>query len=333
MPWTSCKRWSPLIAVCTFITLANFKIKIITTEHSTMEPSEFSSSYLQQRTSLDDDYHKLINLTDFNFQLLVNCSQEEGPLVVVVHSAPTRAGHRSAIRASWGSSHVKVVFMLGAVTNETLQRSLEDEGRQHGDLVQGSFYDTYRNLTYKHVMAFKWLNYHCRGPKFILKTDDDIFLNLPSVSELIRNDSFPSDHIICHYNLMNRPSRSWRNKWRVSPLEYKDTFYPHYCNGWLVLYSNKTAKKLYTLAQQEPYFWIDDLLITGFLAKKAGLHHFSTRPWLLDWQMSEDIIRNGSCPYDKDCKKFIFGPSELDPEQIVLLWKILAISNNTGDDT
>ncbi|XP_059479975.1 beta-1,3-galactosyltransferase 5-like [Neocloeon triangulifer] len=279
-------------------------------------------------TSLADDYHQLINLTDFTFQILANCSQDEDPLVVVVHSAPTYTKYRNAIRATWGSSPFKVVFMLGAVTNETLQRRLEDEGRRHGDLVQGSFNDSYRNLTYKHVMALKWLHYHCQGYKYALKTDDDVFVKLDSIVTLINNGTFPeSNHIVCDVIKRAEVKRSWRSKWRVSPREFHESSYPTYCPGWIVLYSQDVIGRLYTLAQKESYFWVDDVHITGILAQRAQVNHKSIKPWRMPSKMVSKVLKKGHCPWTL-CREFAFGSYELEPDEIKLLWTVLSNSKN-----
>jgi hypothetical protein len=60
-----------------------------------------------------------------------------------------------------------------------LQVSLESENDQHHDLLQGSFRDAYRNMTYKHIMALKWVLHFCPGVRYVLKTDDDTFVNTP----------------------------------------------------------------------------------------------------------------------------------------------------------
>lgn len=41
------------------------------------------------------------------------------------------------------------------------------------------FQDSYHNLTLKTVMGLKWMSIFCPHAKFILKTDDDIYVNVP----------------------------------------------------------------------------------------------------------------------------------------------------------
>ena len=48
-------------------------------------------------------------------------------------------------------------FTADGVTVMEQQEEIIAESREHGDLVQGSFLDTYRNLTYKSVMGHVWV--------------------------------------------------------------------------------------------------------------------------------------------------------------------------------
>ena len=76
----------------------------------------------------------------------------------------------------------RLVFLLGATKDAALQRSLEMESRRHGDLVQGDFLDTYHNLSYKEIMGNLWISEFCEQAEFVVKTDDDQFIDLYEVT-------------------------------------------------------------------------------------------------------------------------------------------------------
>ena len=46
----------------------------------------------------------------------------------------------------------------------------------------GNFEDSYRNVSYKHLMAHKWTaaeaESSCRAPVLVLKADDDVFVEI-----------------------------------------------------------------------------------------------------------------------------------------------------------
>ena len=58
------------------------------------------------------------------------------------------------------------------------QDSIRNESLVHGDIVQGNFLDSYKNLTYKTVMGHMWVSRFCRQAEFVMKADDDIYLDL-----------------------------------------------------------------------------------------------------------------------------------------------------------
>ncbi|NXR67146.1 B3G5B glucosaminyltransferase, partial [Rhadina sibilatrix] len=62
------------------------------------------------------------------------------------------------------------------------QRELLAESRQHGDILQGDFGDTYANLTLKTLLLLRWARACCGGAPFLLKADDDVFVNVPAVA-------------------------------------------------------------------------------------------------------------------------------------------------------
>ena len=50
-----------------------------------------------------------------------------------------------------------LLFIVGTTTPQ-LDRAMEQEAGEQGDMLQYSIEDTYRNLVYKPLMAFIWIN-------------------------------------------------------------------------------------------------------------------------------------------------------------------------------
>jgi hypothetical protein len=162
-----------------------------------MPPTRLLTNPRTSAQVASDDYHRLMDLSDFQFEQTASCPNGSTPLVVVVHSAPDHRELRDAIRSTWGGvSGTRVIFMIGMASDWMREQSLDAEGLLRGDLVQGNFQDSYHNLTYKHVMALKWVKYHCPEARYVLKTDDDVFVHLPDLLELISNSTFPEENLI-----------------------------------------------------------------------------------------------------------------------------------------
>ena len=116
------------------------------------------------------------------------CKKEERLRVAaMVFSAPNNFERRRAVRESWGAGlkgmpGVKLFFLLGVLATagkgDQTQALLEMEQRQHNDLVQEDFVDSYANLTIKTSFMLKWVTSNeCATAKFLFKVDDDTFVN------------------------------------------------------------------------------------------------------------------------------------------------------------
>lgn len=225
-------------------------------------------------TLQENDFTKLINLTNFAFKINQKSCQESNryPLVLIlVHSAPSNIVKRNIIRETWGRSdpRSRLLFLLGA--NATLQPYIDFENETYGDIVQGNFIDAYRNMTYKHIMALKWFTYYCPDAKYLLKTDDDVFINSPNLYKFLESDIDRKKFLFCKKVKGARVKRTYRSKWRVSAIEYPRSYYPEYCPGFSIIYSPDVAFELYRTGQISSYFWIDDVFVTGILAKMNNI--------------------------------------------------------------
>ncbi|NXF65109.1 B3G5A glucosaminyltransferase, partial [Ciccaba nigrolineata] len=69
------------------------------------------------------------------------------------------------------------------------QAALRAEALHHGDLLQGAFADVYANLTLKTLLLLRWATSRCPAASFLLKADDDVFINLPALITYLT--SFP----------------------------------------------------------------------------------------------------------------------------------------------
>lgn len=56
-------------------------------------------------------------------------------------------------------------------------------------ILQENFIDTYHNLTYKGIAALRWIDSYCGQAVFVLKTDDDIFVNMYTLIRYLKKMS------------------------------------------------------------------------------------------------------------------------------------------------
>ncbi|KAL0280409.1 UNVERIFIED_CONTAM: hypothetical protein PYX00_001704 [Menopon gallinae] len=260
---------------------------------------------------------------------VVICNDSDPLLIVIVHSHPNNFLKRSTIRNTWGSvvsSRFKLLFLVGISENKRLQSSLDEENKLYRDLIQGNFVDAYRNMTYKHVMGLKWVYYFCPNSRYILKADDDVFVNSPAMLDYISKKLLPysvKNLLLCSPNINTPAKRSSRSKWRVTFREYAFPMYPTYCEGFAIMYSPDVVYTLYAHAQSENYFWIDDVHITGLLAAKAKLRHSSFGSSMLHADELQRVLNDDSGNYS-----YLVGPSNLKEDVITKLWEKVSHSPN-----
>ena len=202
--------------------------------------------------------------------------------LIWIHTAPTHYRHRTLIRETWANpSHFKtrntsLVFFLGKSENTTIQSMIEYESDNYHDIVQETFVDSYRNLTYKAIAGCKWTSTYCKSAKLILKADDDALINVYSlfrhVESLQRTGKVINNTILCNVISGAHPVRT-KNKWKVTKEEYPDNLYPPYCPGLGLIMTGDIIPKLYNQSLYEPYFWVDDVYFTGLLAQSLKIKH------------------------------------------------------------
>ena len=224
-------------------------------------------------------FHYVINPTSL-------CSSDIF-LLIYVHSAVGHFKQRMAIRETWGNVGnfpdivIKVIFLCGIVPADEghlIEDALLLEADTYGDIVQEDFVDSYRNLTYKGIMGLKWISSYCRHATFLLKTDDDIFVNIFSLvthlQRISQQRSKPvTELLLCLVWYHMKVIRDTRSKWYISATEYPDNVFPTYCSGSAFIMTPDVASAMFNASFRVPFFWVDDFYVTGLLAGEVGVSH------------------------------------------------------------
>lgn len=171
---------------------------------------------------------------------------------------------------------------------------METESASYGDVIQEGFLDTYNNLTLKSVMLLKWVRSHCRHARYVMKTDDDMFVNLarlvtqlhsdtarfrppPSLAPSTDADQLPDFALEPRGLLLGalicgaRPIANTRSKWYAPRYMYAERTYPNYLSGTGYVMSADVVHRLFNAALRTPLFHLEDVYITGMCARAAGL--------------------------------------------------------------
>jgi hypothetical protein len=245
----------------------------------------------------------------------VNNNTNQRTLFVAVISAPNNFEKRATIRSTW-PSHLKnqsninrqldlvgFGFIVGLTNNKTVQQKLTEESAKHNDILQVNVYDKYRNLSVKAAGLLNWLNSRCSQVDFVLKVDDDVYVNVHNLATVLHSFSPLDPGIYGHKAGGSHPSRTEGNifiilllllflfpihfiRFIIPPLrrvtdsgKNPSSFenwpwfrIPIFLQGAGIVIAGSAVRSLLAAVQSTPYFIWDDVYVIGLCAAKAGLH-------------------------------------------------------------
>ncbi|XP_058129411.1 uncharacterized protein LOC131271868 [Anopheles coustani] len=191
----------------------------------------------------------------------------------------------------------------GATTVDELQLRIVNESEVYGDIIQESFIDRYNNLTLKTIMMLKWVTTNCDGKvKFLMKCDDDTFVNVPNLLQVLLGGTVPlykaavsfydnntvlvkspknrlveGKHLLTGFKFCDaKPISDTSSKWYSPTYMYDKDVYPHYLSGTAYVMNFETAKVLYRTSLTTPIFHLEDVYLTGIVAERVKIrrrHH------------------------------------------------------------
>jgi len=255
-------------------------------------------------------------------------------MVILVHSGTTNVAQRAAIRETWGAaaqtgrwpneprngscSGLRLAFVLGqpggggaAAVNDAVRQ----EQVRHDDIIQGDFVDHYHNMTLKSLLDLKVVDERCPGVRYLLKTDDDMVVNLPYLLDILAR-SQPSRSFMGPYNPRSRVHRD--GVWKLTLNEFPFAFYPPYESGSAYVITGDLIHELFVTAEYVPYIFVDDVYVTGILGRVLGVTHVRQRGfayWGGKTPTACDIVR----------RRIITG-TKMHPQRLCALWNDLQLN-------
>ena len=253
-------------------------------------------------------------------------------LFIFIYSLPANVKGRQMIRQTWldpslfGGEVVQHVFLLGQCLSSNRADVLE-EARIYNDIVVIDMRESFCSLTLKGIVGLHFASSFCPNAKFVLKTDDDMFVNMfllqSTLSAMVANkqtESIIMGHIWYHARVFRT------GRYAVSRLQYPGKTYPPFCSGSGFIMSMDVTKTLYQLAMQDPsgvLLHLDDPYITGVLADRAKLTHIQLHGSYL-------VSRTDYTDYlDEDLNRYLFlhihdvDTVDVSPQQHLDLWQRL----------
>lgn len=240
-------------------------------------------------------------------------------LVFLIASAVDGFDQRNALRLTWLNLTgeldrlVKHVFLLGESSKGSVNDIIVEENERHHDIIQGSFLDSYGNLTLKTRMALKWTVEDCPSVKYVMKTDDDMWINVPNIMSIAlpRFGKIFQEQIggVCLKD--EKPHRDPKSKYYIPETLYSKKIFPPFCSGTGYMTSPPVVKRIHDMAENVPFFPLEDVYIGLCLeqlnlkvTKLAGFYHYNPRFKPPCWYKGP----------------FVFTVHGLSPEKIIEIW-------------
>lgn len=273
-----------------------------------------------------------VNPIEHKFMIIGSqiCKSVSPFILIIVPSVPSHFENRDVIRNTYGlyarfsgaapakfSSNigetVELLFIMGRDGNQNTDYFLEEESRMYGDIVQADFVDSYFNLTRKILVGLKWTSTYCRKLQYLLKIDEDVFINLPVLAGRLREKPFNVANGSIYGYIYKRGNVRRDGKWRVSHQEFPLAKYPSYASGNSYVISGNIIPRLFWISEYFPYLPIEDALITGILARvimadQIHLQGFTT------WETPEP----DPCSF---VKKKRISATNLNNDSMIKLWR------------
>ena len=139
------------------------------------------------------------------------------------------------------------------------------------DIIQVPIREHYLNLTLKTIAMVKWAEKFCTSAKYVLKHDDDTYVNIASFLHEIDNlkqmnidrfmyGAYAPAHVVPQDGLSYKT-------WRVNNESYPLQTFPHYAQGFFYMYTQSLAPDLLKAmtSRDSPVINIEDIYLTGIV--------------------------------------------------------------------
>ncbi|CAH1780502.1 unnamed protein product [Owenia fusiformis] len=195
-------------------------------------------------------------------------------LLLLIFTTHEKTRNRKALRKTWTSiaenntARVRYVFLLGKHDDHNWNKKALAEAKHYGDIVISDFREVYKNLTLKTISGFQWAAGFCPNAKYIMKTDDDMWVNTP---KLLKNlDRWHISKEVVGFCLpVDDVHREKDSRWYVSPLEYPHSKYPGFCSGTGYVTTMSVMQAIVGVSPHIPYFFLEDIYV-AICIKKLG---------------------------------------------------------------
>ena len=195
---------------------------------------------------------------------------EEGDRFIVyfITSSPGNVENREVIRSTWAATVTpRPVFITGYTSDLGVMDQLVREAHQYQDIIIEDFQDSYRNLTIKTAFILKQFLRLCPTAEFLVKTDDDMFIQ-PTVLQEVLRDADP-DQLTGELQTDAVPYRNPVSKYFLPSWLYNETTLPTFVSGWTYVLPGRRVHEILEASFTVPMINLEDVFISGLVAGRT----------------------------------------------------------------
>lgn len=119
----------------------------------------------------------------------------------------------------------------------------------------------------------EWAKEHCGRARFLLKTDDDMYIHAPVLLTILGQAAGYRRTIFGKVARKWKPIRNVTSKYYISPSQYQPAKYPDFNTGPAYVLTSDIVQPLYEASLNDTFFKLEDVYVTGIVAHKLKIKH------------------------------------------------------------
>lgn len=218
-------------------------------------------------------------------------------LVVFIHSRPSEFYERMISRKIYkNNKDVCIIYITSKSKRNNINYKIKKEALIHNDIIQFNEISSYFNLSIQTVHMLLW-SFNIRY-KYLLKSDNDVYINFPLLINLLRTKTAESK-----YYALGKVSKAFvirdsKYSHYVPKEIIKEKIYPTYLQGVGYIIPYHTVKVLVkSIKYVEPKIWIEDVFM-GYLFKYNNIALYDLSKYIIrDLPYNISSLIKNKCNY------------------------------------
>ncbi|ODM96713.1 Beta-1,3-galactosyltransferase 5 [Orchesella cincta] len=179
----------------------------------------------------------------------------------------------------------QMLFFVGQTAENGISDGLRSEWERHGDVIVDDMQESYLNLTVKTLRMLKWALHNCAEANYLVKMDDDVYLNVPKLLTYLSTNGSPLLVAGHRYNEV-KVDRDPTSKWYTPPGLWHREKFPVFVAGFCYIMGMKAAAQMFAESRHVPLFHLEDVFLSGIVGTERlnlELSQFGEIITMLEW--------------------------------------------------